>query len=312
MIYCEICDKEISIDGVNDDDLDDNIIKFMLEIHQEQCKIKQINLINNFYKNKEEELTESQKNAINYFKKKSKIIAKNMKLLTLAKFYEYGYDENDMNYAVKYLQENVQIIIHFDLNKIIDHFINDNYYRNKFEVVINDGDGSYCKSRIIWEKNLFSNNYDKAKNFERVKYGCINVFNNKNGVSVAKMYGDSYLILKNKIKSRTSFVIGDSSTMQFQICSFDDPIHFFHYIDNKMFIEYMEMIIKKRNNNEVIHVQRYKYDIYIEVQIHGLINLSKDIEKIMINKKHKKDGLYDKVIEKYCNKNNIDYDIIDN
>ena len=79
-------------------------------------------------------LTEKQQKALIYCKKKAKIISKNMKLLTLAKFQKLGYDENDMNNVVDIMKNKSLLIIHFRSNNIIDFLLKDGLYKNLFEI----------------------------------------------------------------------------------------------------------------------------------------------------------------------------------
>ena len=59
---------------------------------------------------------------------------------------------------------------------------------------------------------MFDTKYDKAKDFERVKYGVINFTNDPKGVPCAKIYGPSYFLLKSNVRDRCTFTDKDSSS----------------------------------------------------------------------------------------------------
>lgn len=74
------------------------------------------------------------------------------------------------------------------------------------------------KYREQWEDALFGNIYTHdCDPSERVKYGALHLFNEPRAPSACIGYGDCAMILKSKVKNRTSYVYGDSSWMQFQI-----------------------------------------------------------------------------------------------
>src|SRR5690606_37988253 len=66
--------------------------------------------------------------------------------------------------------------------------------------------------RKEWEDRLFNKLYTSSSGFERVKYGCLNFTNCKEGVSLARQYGRCYFILKQHVRKRVSITNGDSSS----------------------------------------------------------------------------------------------------
>lgn len=292
-MLCEICYIEC-----DPTDYDNHLLK---------CIDEQEKLFEQF-QNKQEisvpktdnlKLTESQEKAVLYFKRKSKAIAKNMKLLTLAKFQFKGYTEDELNKCVEYIKT-IPIIIHLHLEKHLQFLIKDTQYRNQFET--NTSSGVLSKeSRMEWEKNLFGKMYDDCQGYERVKYGVLNILSQSEGVVSAYSYGDSYLELKNKVKERSSFVLGDSSQKQFQICSFDTPIQLLYYVDDNLLNE----IINKALNNKITNLNcRY---IYIELQIHGPVRLSEDVEWLVVNKKYENNKIIMDQVHDFCKQHNVKY-----
>lgn len=76
---------------------------------------------------------------------------------------------------------------------------------------------------------MFNNKYSKAKDFERVKYGVINFTNDPKGVSCAKNYGGSYLLLKPHVRPRCTMTDMDSSNSSSHIGTFK---YCYHVMEN--------------------------------------------------------------------------------
>lgn len=79
--------------------------------------------------------------------------------------------------------------------RYMEFFLKDTHYRNQFETGKSSGSLSRT-SRVQWEDRMFDKMYSKAKDFERVKYGVINMTNDPKGVNCATSYGPSYFLLK--------------------------------------------------------------------------------------------------------------------
>lgn len=67
---------------------------------------------------------------------------------------------------------------------------------------------------------MFSNKYSTATDYEKVKYGTINFTNDPAGVNACKSYGNSYLLLKDDVRSRCTFTDMDSSNANSLIGTF--------------------------------------------------------------------------------------------
>merc|ERR1719478_651393 len=92
----------------------------------------------------------------------------------------------------------------------------DDFYRSQFETKTSCGAGSGDQSnstRKGWETRLFGGCYDNCKDFERCKYGALNVMNDYRGVVRARGYGDSYMVLKD-VRLRCTFASTDSGGIQ--------------------------------------------------------------------------------------------------
>jgi len=255
---------------------------------------------------KDSRLTPIQDEAIVFFKNKSKIKKTIIKFLVYLKFKRLGYTKNDINKTIEYITK-IPAIIHVNLYNIIDFLLDDTHYRNLFETKTSGG----CDSQSVRfddEQRIFKNIYDKSESYEKVKYGVLNIFNDQNGVKSADQYGDSYLQLKETVKHRISFVNGDS-TIEQRLCSVDFPEEILYYVNNELF-----KYIVNRAKGEKMYISSHEHIYlghYIEMQIHGPVELGKDIEFLAVNKKHIDDNEIMEKIQKFCNTNNIHHKIID-
>lgn len=254
-------------------------------------------------------LSNKQKEALKYVQKKSKVYSNNVKELLKIKLIEFGYNDEEIKNAIKFVKK-APFIIHFKPEHL-KYYEKDTHYKNLFETNISGGSNNK-KSRILWENKLFNNIYNKAEPSERVKYGTFNMDNNIIGVQRALGYGNSYFILKEHVKPRCSFVFGDSSLQDIHICNYKYFYHILYYLDNKN-LELLVDKVKKYNSNYYTDYQLSLEKLtnqYIEVQYHGPILFSKDIDKIMINKSIKDNDLIMSQLNNFCKKNNIEYKFI--
>lgn len=243
-------------------------------------------------------LTETQKKAIDYSVKKSKIFSKNTHLNVVERFVHLGFDEIILKKTVKYL-ESLNIVIHLDISRDIKLILKDGYYKNQFETGTSHGALSRV-ARLDWEANLFKGIYNQSTDSEKVKYGAVNLLSQKSGVLGAYGYGNSYLLLKQSVKERATFVIGDSATKQIHIITFKHPTVILNLIDDRL----LNQVIFKANNLPGI-IPNMSYS-YIEAQIHGPLNIFTDVEMIMLNPVYRKNTDILSLLDKY----GIKYDFI--
>lgn len=150
-------------------------------------------------------LSDYQRCAVKYCKNKSKISYKENREKVKLLWNCYKYDEQLLE-VVKNHIKNVPLIIHFNFDVLCKYFETDGKYKNCFEIhnLVIEG------MRTHVEDILFNEIYGRSCGKEKPRYGCLNLYLDKSGVTSAKSYGDSYMILKNDVKNRTSFVVGDS------------------------------------------------------------------------------------------------------
>jgi hypothetical protein len=297
-ITCPLCFIEIDTEIINYH-IDECLA--LNDIHIEHKKIY-----------KKHKLSEVCKKAYKYCTKKSKILSKYIYPNLLMKFIELDYTEDDLTTVIKYIQNEAPITINVRNETIINYLVNDDHYKNCFEI----GDTHKAVStdvRFCAESNMFNKLYDKCDAIDRVKYGSINLFDSENGNPTCLAYGDVVLVLKNEIKKRTSFTIGDSFEMQFHIGTFQYSSIFLINIKDPLIHALISFVKtrKKLASYEILYLYKkglYKKGecAYIEIQIHGLIRLNEDIEKIIINKKN-----MSQKINEFCDKNDIELVVLD-
>ena len=235
-------------------------------------------------------LTDTQQKALHYANKKAKIYTKNMHLLVLARLQMNNYTENDLNAVISYMQTKMPIIIHVRLdNDKIKIIYNDTHYRNTFEIFKNKP--IETNPRVQWENTLFGKIYGLVDGVERVKYGALNLTNDPNGLKSCLGYGDSYFVLKNKVKERISFVQGDSCGQQLHIATFKHFEHILYYYSDKLLDDIIKVATGK--SSHTIDSE----PLYTELQVHGPVRLDTDIEKVVINRRHKKDQNIIKILK---------------
>lgn len=241
-----------------------------------------------------------QNKALNFSYKKSRIYSKNTKLEAQHRFKIKGFTEDIYNKTINYIKNNVKIIIHINLEKTLKKIIEDDYYRNSFETG-NSGGSNDKVARSSWENQLFNSLYANSSHEEKVKYGALNLTNSPKGIDSCYGYGNSFLVLKNEIKDRCTFVLGDSSKMDMHLGTF----------------KYCDILLALMPNNlldKVINISIEKIDFcdygnfeYIEAQIHGPIRLHQDIELLVVNSNYNTNGSILDLLDQFSNKYNCPY-----
>lgn len=335
MMLCEICYNDIPVD-IYVDHISNCYQNQLAEYNLHNVlfdPINEINVIDKIDANKsitlQPKLTSTQRLAIKYFKRKSKLYESNAMHLVENKFIDLGYDESALSDVIDYIK-NVQHIIHFGPNLIPD-IINKGRYKNTFEI-----NNTNVPIRIDWENNLFNKLYTSDTKYEhRVKYGCLNLYSSDNGCTAATGYGKSYLILKPDIKNRTSFVYGDSALKQIHICSRDHFCHLLLYMRDNTIHDLvilarehkrlLELLIfannangRRLNNTNSIdkanlieqigcldHMNLKYSEYYVEIQVHGDICLDRDVVEYRLHHSH-----VNGQIIKELQDNNINFSLI--
>lgn len=276
---CPICGLEIEPEIINE--------------HLDIC-LEEVDISNTKYHNYiEPTLTLSQKNALTYSQKKALIHSKQTKGLVLTRFIKLGHDENDLNIVLNYIQSESKVTINCPTKILTEHIINSSHFKNRYETV---DKSCYLNSRTAWEDNLFNNSYSKSEPIEKPKYGALNLLKLVGGSAVG--YGKSYFVVKPCVKNRITFVNGDSSLKMFHICTFDYPVALLIHLSDKHLSDIIDIAKGKIITN--VHHN------YIECQIHGLLRINMDFEKLYLCENEC--TLYEiNNVKEFCNLNSIEY-----
>jgi hypothetical protein len=220
-------------------------------------------------------LSDYQKCAVKYCNNSAKITMKKTRDKVIELWNSYGYTNDDLENVKKHIKES-PVIIHFYFDKLAQTFETDIKYKNCYEIhKMRDNDGNF---RTHIEDFLFNKIYNSVPAKDKVKYGCINIYRSEYGVRSASGYGDSYIVLKENLKDRMSFVYGDSYAKPEYISTFS---HF-----DQILLSLPKLIID--NIVKITKGEKIDYDYYpyIEIQIHGDVIYSRDIDHIVLNKRH--------------------------
>ena len=275
------------------------------EKHSIECMDNQLKIMKNFkpkIENTELKLTSVQQSVMDISIKKSKHYSKNVKELLKSKIISMGYGKKDIHLVEKYFKQ-TKTIVHFGAEKIMGLLCNDTHFRNLFEVHATGGSSNHS-IRTEWENNMFRSMYKEVEPFDKVKYGTINIFSSNYGVRSAQGYGTSYLILKDHNQERITYVHGDSSHKEMHIGSYKGFYHIIYYLRDNTLKALLEKII---NNVEPTNPISFPY---IEAQIHGELQLNRDIEKVVIpdNLSNKLDIIDN--VRRFCDKNNCSWSFV--
>ncbi len=270
--------------ALNDDDMSNKI-----KNNKDQTKLNQIHI-----------------KALNWCSKKARIYHKNVYDNVVIRFLNEGYSRDCIDNVINYIK-NIDPIIHFGrcITGPIVWLETEQKLKNLFEI-----GNSFVQARTQWENNLFNKIYDDNCDFNiRVKYGCLNLMNNKMGCGSATGYGKSYIILKQKVKNRITFVCGDSAEMQPHMCTFDHFVQLLLYLNLSTLNDVIKMANYTKQKNDGLCVQYPQVNnmyVYVEIQIHGDVVLSHDVERIMLYRPHSNDRILQRL-----DLDNIPYTLFD-
>lgn len=214
----------------------------------------------------------------------------------LARVSRLGFKQKHLHGMLEWVAERAPIIIHFDLDRMIDYLETDTHYRNQFETGTSGGLLN-PHTRSIWERDLFGGFYDAAAPFERVKYGVLNVFNDPKGYTRLKNFGDSYLVLC-RVRQRCTLTAEDSGQCAGgkRLVACETPAvqrlalpHLYAHVAIEYTDEELCAALRAANTRDIhcgdtsriVKVRKYK-----EVQIHGEVRMDSHVERLVANERH--------------------------
>lgn len=195
------------------------------------------------------------------------------------------FEDSHLWMTLAFIRELAPIIVHLNLTKMIPFLEKDTHYRNQFETQTS---GGLLKPSVRekWERNLFGGTYEKAKGFERCKYGVLNVMNDHRGVVKCHQYGDSYIVLKDT-RLRCTLSPEDSANLKAERLAVLD--YYAHVL-----VEYsdaeLEETVKVATSGEAAMLgdsSRVGAMKYKETQIHGEICYARHVERLVASVKHR-------------------------
>lgn len=199
-----------------------------------------------------------------------------------------GITEDQLWLTLAWIRELAPVIVHLNLDKMLQFMERDTHYRNQFETA---SSGGLLKPAVRekWEKDLFGGCYDRATGFERPKYGVQNVMNDPRGVVKCAQYGDSYFILKGA-RLRCTFSPEDSANLKADRLAVLD---FYGHVLNEYTDDELRETIKVANSPDAAllgdsgKVGNMKYK---EAQIHGEVAFAKHAERLVAHIRHRDKG----------------------
>lgn len=225
------------------------------------------------------ELTLVQTKALLYATKKAKLCHINCEYLLKNRLIAFNQNASMYEKLQDYMNNHVPMITHFNA-AILKDLGKSNFLKNAFET--NSKGTGYLVSREKWEQNLFNSLYTNTDPADRPKYATLNLIMNPQGGTYAlKSYGKSFMVHKQHVRTRTTFIFDDLNKTDYHIATFKYCNHILYYMDNELFNVILQ-IVSGQIENSIL-----EYSPYIGCHIHGQVNLDKDIESIHIDMKEK-------------------------
>lgn len=215
---------------------------------------------------------------------------------------------NEMIWSVlTWIRDLAPVIVMVDMDKVGEFFESDTHYRNQFETKSSNGLLS-TSTREDWERDLFGGCYDNAQAFERPKYGVLDVMNDNRGVICARQYGDSYLVLKNA-RLRCTFAPEDSGGIcGSRLAVLDQYAHVLAEYSDEELCEVARVANAPCGSKDRIgdseKLESYNYK---EAQIHGEVDLSKHVKRLVVHPRHRVDGFNPQRVKAVCEKHGWEF-----
>jgi len=204
--------------------------------------------------------------------------------------------------TLAWIRELAPIIIHVNVDKILQILEDDSHYRNQFETS-SSGGLLKPKMREKWERDLFLGAYDAPGtcNFNRCKYGVLNSMNDSRGVLMCRQYGDSYLVLKD-VRLRCTFSPEDSANLRAsRLAVLDYYAHVLLEYSNYELIQTVN-VANSPSTFAVGDSAGVAPGKYKETQIHGEICFTKHAERFVVSERHRTESTISNRIRQLCQK----------
>jgi hypothetical protein len=202
---------------------------------------------------------------------------------------DFGCTEKDLDKCLAYIRDEAPLTINFfpaELSVLgarnIDAFSMDSHYRNAFELCERAQSARDAKDvRDEWERRLFEGGYHAHELIpdERPKYASLNADQDPRGGS--RFWGDCFFILSKSIRDRVSLTPDDSSVCDADsVGTFENCQHVLVRANEARLAAILET--SRSGKPTPVNV----VNAYVEAQIHGPIELSRDIEALVVNQRY--------------------------
>ena len=188
--------------------------------------------------------------------------------------------EQTLSILNTFIEHRVPITIRVHCNKM-KQLSQDTHYRNLFET--GTSGGTTCqKSRQNGENRKFGNAYDSVDAFDRPKYGCLNIGLQSYGCHRASHYGDAYFVLNNDtVRGRITITFQNSLGLSAdQVGTLKYHNHLLKTLSDEELKELIDTALYGTRGD-------YKQKSYREIQIHGPIQLNRDIYSLHVPQKYR-------------------------
>jgi Protein of unknown function (DUF3626) len=210
--------------------------------------------------------------------------------------FELNLGGSDVQEMLAFIRDRAPMIVHFCPKKIAAELAKDGVYRNQFETRTSGGSTSLAHRRA-WEDDLFGRRYAAGADAERPKYGVLNLTLDPAGLAtLCAQYGDSFLLLKPAVRYRATFTSRDSSyvsaeakhTHQSAAERVATPESCAHVLSE--FTQQELRALARVTTGRSLPIRSADVVMwYKEMQIHGPLSLTHDVESMYIHPANKSD-----------------------
>jgi hypothetical protein len=183
-----------------------------------------------------------------------------------------NYEVRDLEQCLEYMCNDAPVIIHMN-EALLATLVKDTHYRDLFETKTSGGSTDEA-ARMQWEKIMFGDAHDSATPFQRPKYGCPSISGDIQGCARARCYGNTFIILQPHVRERCTFFDKHTSALAATetLATNEYYAHILHrFIDDDLSSAMTVCTLAR------IRGSPSKSHTYKEVQIHGPIQLDRDV-----------------------------------
>jgi hypothetical protein len=219
-----------------------------------------------------------------------------------------GLNESAFDDAMSSIQTHAQVGIHFHPERlsrtgqgVAEALLQEGIYKSQFETGLSSGSPTAFPDgeRDLWEQRLFGGAYHAlgASLADRPKYGALEIMYHPDGAS--PRFGSCYFILRSEVSQRSTFTFGGSqeddalnrtgtlSALEPVIAALISEVEITHgalgvggLTPAELLAQFTGGLSKPFRDPSNRPLGR-ALDSFVEVQVHGPISLSKDVERLV-------------------------------